>query len=281
MRTVPVVAAAYVASMLTGPIRSAVVSAVLSEATVLSCPGPGPGPATVVLLGPGATAVPLGVRSVRPLPVTPVGTPAQVGDGSVLLAGTAFRLARTWSSRVPAIEPSADRLARLTDLARRAPLGLDPGRLPDLAAALRSDDHQAMVDSVRGLVGLGTGSTPAGDDVLAGTMVALHARGPAGRAARLASAIDPARTTPYSAALLAAAGAGHAAGEMLAVLRWLHRPAPGDQPARGDQPAQGGDPVARLLAVGHTSGADLTAGLLLGLGVRHVGPRPMRIEELV
>ncbi len=284
MRRVPVAAAAHVAPVLAGSARPAVVGAVFSVAIVLDCTQPvlggtGSGGATVVLLAPRAAAVPLGVRSTEPLPPTHIGAPAQVGDGGLTLAGTTFRLVRTWSSRVPTIDPGPDRLAELTQPARAAALGLDSARLRELAGAIRGDDRTRLLDTVRSLVGLGSGSTPAGDDVLAGLLVGLHARGRADLVAGVSAGIDPSRTTRYSAALLAAAAAGHAALEALAVLHRLHRPAhPGRIYTGGPKahvPTYTGpqkmitehDPVRTLLALGHTSGADLTAGLLLGLAV--------------
>ncbi len=289
MRMIPVASAAYVAPVLAGPGRAVVVSAVFSGAVVLDVKdGEHSAGTTVVLLDPRATAVPLGVRGTAPLPMVPVGAQGRVGDGGVDLAGTAFRLARTWSSSVPVIDPAADRLAELTGRARQSPLGLDHRRLANLAGALRDNDQKGVADGVRSLVGLGIGSTPAGDDVLAGLMVALHVRGRADLAASVSAAIDPTRTTSYSAALLVAAAAGHAALEALAVLRWLHRPTAADPAPEHADPLKinasgrsaqfsshsgphtmimGSHPIDRLLAVGHTSGADLTAGLLLGLRV--------------
>ena len=291
MRSVPVAAADYVVPVLAGPTRSAVVSAVFSEAIVVS--GVGPGADTLVLTGPRAIATPLGVRSLESLPMTPIGSPARVGGGELVVAGTTFLLGRTWSSRVPAIDPSEDRLAELAERARPAPIGLDRDCLQELAAALWADRHPGLVLAVQNLVGLGAGSTPAGDDVLAGLMVALYTRRRTELAVRVAEAIDVTRTSPYSAALLAAAGAGHAALEALAALRWLHGPTPADlctinvsgpevhSSPSGPQMITDPHPVDRLLGVGHTSGADLTAGLLLGLGLDRAQVDPARIEATV
>ena len=124
-----------------------------------------------------------------------------------------------------------------------------------------------LVDvSAAGLIGLGPGLTPSGDDFLAGLMVAMMSGGAdaaaslAGRQASVlgnsVASLAPDRTTSLSATLLthAAEGAGSEAAHLLlaAILG-----------ARG-QPDPGG--AARSLAGGgHTSGWDTLAGLLLGI----------------
>jgi hypothetical protein len=108
---------------------------------------------------------------------------------------------------------------------------------------------------VLGLLGLGPGLTPAGDDLLAGLLVGLSAR-PDLRDP-LAAATQrhaPARTTWLSAELLRLAAAGLAAPAVVAVADALA--------GHGDDDTL---PLAlpALLAVGHTSGAALARGLLL------------------
>lgn len=266
----PVAAADFIAPVLRGAPRGGRVAAVFSGALIIDCPATTDRPAAVLaLLAARASAVPVGVRSTEPLPAASVGASVQVGAGGLALSGTSYLVSRTWPSAVPRIDPDPRRLARLADRSDRAALGLDRAWVAALGAALESapaaageadQGDEALLGAVRALVGRGAGSTPAGDDVLAGTMVGLHALGRADLAHRLGGMVDQSRTTPYSAALLAGAADGHAMIEALAVLRWLHRTAPGD----GDAPAE------RLLAVGHTSGADLTAGLLVGLGGEHL-----------
>jgi len=103
------------------------------------------------------------------------------------------------------------------------------------------------------LVGRGEGLTPAGDDVLAGALVAGHATGhpllPAWRRATRA-ALATRRTTAVSVGMLHSALAGWAAPELAGALTALC----GDGDAR---PA-----VDRLLAVGHSSGRHLLDGVL-------------------
>ncbi|MCP9971657.1 DUF2877 domain-containing protein [Actinomadura madurae] len=112
-------------------------------------------------------------------------------------------------------------------------------------------------------MGLGPGLTPSGDDILCGLLVALRLVGEAvrhgGTAVRLADWLGAAvtadagtRTTALAATLLHCAAGGHAGAEVTAVLRCV----------AGHEPASAA--VRRLLAVGHTSGADLAHGVLTG-----------------
>ncbi|HYF63636.1 MAG TPA: DUF2877 domain-containing protein [Herpetosiphonaceae bacterium] len=115
--------------------------------------------------------------------------------------------------------------------------------LPDPAAA-------------RGLVGLGPGLTPAGDDLLAGMLLALYyARHPALPA--LAAALDRPATTRLGAALIGWALHGRAAEHTLVSLRALFSQ-PFEQASRHLPPA---------LARGATSGADTLAGIAIGLRI--------------
>jgi len=198
------------------------------------------------------------------------GAAASIGGGGVRAGNLDVRAARWWRTPPP---PIVDRgvlarqitqLDRLLDLA--APMGqLDP-QLTDLGAACAAYDADAATRVARQLVGRGPGLTPAGDDVLAGLLVALHRlvagpqlRLPATgqladlRAALAAVAVQAAgRTTSLSATLLRWAAGGVAAGAVIEVADALA--------GRGAlEPATG-----RLLAVGHTSGRDTASGLLLG-----------------
>ena len=120
--------------------------------------------------------------------------------------------------------------------------------------------------AVGDLVGRGLGLTPGGDDVIAGALCGLRAAGATGlvgavAAAALTDVTD--RTTLLSADLIRLAGDGDACVEVLRVLRAVHLAL--DRLERGDC-ALGGA-LDRLLAVGHTSGADLATGLAVGLRV--------------
>jgi hypothetical protein len=115
------------------------------------------------------------------------------------------------------------------------------------------------------LIGLGPGLTPAGDDLVGGALVALHALGRRACAARVAAwALRRSRrTNRISRAHLAcaAAGAGGAAlhdfvNALLAGKRNVARE------------------LAALDAIGHTSGWDAAAGVLLALEALRPGRIP-------
>jgi hypothetical protein len=103
------------------------------------------------------------------------------------------------------------------------------------------------------LIGLGPGLTPSGDDFLGGALVALHAFGEPPAAGCLAAWLRPRldRTHPISAAHLAAACEG-IGGEALHAC--IHAIAAGDHPRA---------PIERVAAIGHTSGWDALAGVLV------------------
>jgi hypothetical protein len=108
---------------------------------------------------------------------------------------------------------------------------------------------------VLGLLGLGPGLTPAGDDLLAGLLVGLAARpdlrDPLAAAIRRQAS---ASTTWFSAELLRLAAAGLAAPAVVAVADALAGHGDDDALPRA---------LPALLAVGHTSGPALARGLLL------------------
>lgn len=119
------------------------------------------------------------------------------------------------------------------------------------------------LDAARGLVGLGLGSTPSGDDVVAAAAATLaslvRGRSPlAPWAVGALAALDPvlgaveASTTPLSAELLALAARGHMLPRLRAVLA-----------AAGHGDA--GKAVDALVAVGHSSGYFLATGAALAL----------------
>jgi hypothetical protein len=103
------------------------------------------------------------------------------------------------------------------------------------------------------LVGRGPGLTPSGDDLVAGALVAAHAtddpRFGTWRAETL-QALATARTTAVSHALLHHACEGYATPELAGFLRSVC----------GTHEVPGA--AARLLAVGHSSGAALMLGVL-------------------
>jgi uncharacterized protein DUF2877 len=120
---------------------------------------------------------------------------------------------------------------------------------------LRSGGVDAVVAAAAKLVGLGEGSTPAGDDYLVGVLHALALNG-GGRAENLLLdalvSVGEGRTTTASASWLAAAARGEASPVWRALL---------------DALAAGGDVATRravgaVRGTGHTSGAFSLRGFL-------------------
>lgn len=140
----------------------------------------------------------------------------------------------------PVVAAAATAHRRLTDWLRRAGCGVD-GPPPS--------------ESVCGLLGLGPGLTPSGDDYLGGMMIALHAFGYHQAVEQLYAIIEleaPRRTNRISTAHLAAAREGSGAAPLHDVLDRLA--AATDTPLSSLAPA-----VDRI---GHTSGWDALTGLL-------------------
>jgi hypothetical protein len=127
-------------------------------------------------------------------------------------------------------------------LARQSALLAEPLRARWEEASARHD----LASVGRLLGGLGPGLTPSGDDALAGIFLATRLRGPETERhlVDLATRVD---THEISRAFLTWAARGHS-------IEPVHRLLAGD-----------GSAAADLLAVGHTSGADLALGLQWGL----------------
>jgi hypothetical protein len=215
----------------------------------------------------------------RPLAAFRVHQRGHLGAGGLEIAGRDVRVTRWFDPvpRLPAHAGPADHLAVAARLAAaRRHLVAATGPVPEpltagataVAHALATGDADAAVVAARRLVGLGPGLTPAGDDVLAGLLAAalafdraFHGAGgsPLTGVTRTAGdaiarhATDA--TTAVSAALLVHAARGEVAAPAGAVLRALA--------GRGDRRRA----LERLLAVGSTSGRDLSAGILAGVAL--------------
>ena len=112
-------------------------------------------------------------------------------------------------------------------------------------------------DAVQGLIGLGPGLTPSGDDFLVGALALLDCVGERDAHAALARAIIaalPGSTSPLSACFLRAAAAAHV-GET------LHRAV--SSVIAGDVDAA----IAAVETIGHSSGWDMMAGITATLRV--------------
>ena len=132
-----------------------------------------------------------------------------------------------------------------------------------LLRATRSRQTDHAVAAIGRLIGRGPGLTPTGDDLLVGFLAGLRvaAGSRAGRLAfldRLGGAVigAAARTNEISQTFLRHAVAGCVAEPLAMLARHIGAAAPPEEVERA---------TARLLGFGHTSGADATLGLLLGL----------------
>ncbi|HET6627004.1 MAG TPA: DUF2877 domain-containing protein [Nocardioidaceae bacterium] len=177
-------------------------------------------------------------------------TGARVGGGGLRAGGTTWRVRRWWQPPRPCglPRPSAGDAARCTR---------DLGSLPGVPLPPPSYDGL----SPRDLLGAGPGLTPAGDDVLAGALVAAHATDDPRLATwrrALRPRLDEGRTTAVSRAMLHRALEGYATPQLarfvtaLCLAHDLTRP------------------WTDLLAVGHTSGGALLTGVLHTLSTHHL-----------
>jgi Protein of unknown function (DUF2877) len=126
------------------------------------------------------------------------------------------------------------------------------------------DGHAPVMaghEPVQGLIGLGPGLTPSGDDFLVGALALLAAIGARHAHAALAGAIKqalPGATAPLSACFLRAAAAGHV-GEN------LHRAVSALMSGEVDAV------VGTIANIGHSSGWDMMAGIAIALRVAATG----------
>lgn len=224
----PVVASEAIADVLVGPSRPA-------EVIHRS------GPAVYLRLRDGRIIVAETAGGIG-LPISMTVQEQSDGDVGTTVAVGGRAPARWWSPRAPRIIPDPVRLRLLDERLSDLPSS------PDLLEVPLHDLDPAVDPAA--LVGLGPGLTPAGDDLLAGMLVTLHALGRCRTAASIADRIDLDRTTPISAALLAQATSGRAARPLLELLRSL------------TGASSTGDALDGLLAVGATSGRWLATGAL-------------------
>ena len=174
----------------------------------------------------------------------------------------------------------AHRLASLaeqlaTAAARAAGAATDPAGPAGPSLTLRSaavlraalSGSGDVVDArVRELVGAGAGLTPSGDDALCAVLLVLRGVGADGAHALVRAAVSAAarRTTSLSASLLHAAAEGYAVPAVADLVRAV----------LGDDPAAAGPALAAVLAIGHSSGRDLVAGIAGALHVLAAPPAP-------
>ena len=185
------------------------------------------------------------------------GDTVTVGRSGIRLPGLHVRVVREWRpARVPAVSRPAgpDRLSELADLLS---LHVSTPELIDQATAVcraaRSGDEAEVRRGARQLLGAGQGLTPSGDDVLCAVLLVLCGGGDPQPIALLGNAVEDlwTRTTSLSASLLDAARKGYAVPEVVALIECA---------TRGDL-VGAGRALAPTLAIGHSSGRDLVAGL--------------------
>jgi hypothetical protein len=152
---------------------------------------------------------------------------------------------------LPMPEMGSDLGARLLRHARE-PAG-------KLVHGLRSRDEDLIREGAAGLAGLGNGLTPAGDDWIMGSLLGAYIHldeGNASRAAAAAMDVIGNRTTALSTAMLRAAARGECSAPWHELLQAMQRA----------EPRAIGASVERVVARGHTSGADALAGFAAVLG---------------
>src|SRR4051795_62170 len=267
---VPASASTGVAELLRGPVRSARVLMSVPAAVYLHVANDRGGDVVGVLTS-DAARLPLGCvlfrpSNGRPLVALPSGAPAEVGGGRIVVGDLAVSAAAWWDPRPrlppsrPALLPEGVRQLRNALYGEGVPhsaftlpgLPTGPGGpLAALRGAVRRADLDAALRTAVRLVGLGPGLTPAGDDVMAGTMAGLVLLGhpAAERFATGVYSLAGGRTTPLSRARRRHPPARPVSGEYAAVLPGLV----GERPLA---PA-----IAGLLATGSTSGRAMALGL--------------------
>lgn len=241
------------------------------------------GRAVLPVLRPEAIQLPIGVRigPAGPWPVEP-GDPVRVDATGITFGSWLITPARAWRpprvTPVPGLAPSAALEALATAWPGAAELGTwaDAASAAGETPALRLDPtmpssarrglHAAAMRVAAGverpasLVGLGPGLTPSGDDAVAGALLGLRLVRRTSRVGALAAALAPAlaATTDLSGSLLLAAAQGYAAPPVVELLTALSAGAPAPVLRRR---------VAAVLAIGHSSGADLLTGVHAALAV--------------
>ena len=255
LRSLNILAAPPAAARVLGVTPAAVYLYLEDDGTTARRPEPGVPDAhsrrVIPLLTDSAVLLPSGIRVGRlswPSRLT-AGDPATIGENRILLPGLGLHMVRTWRpSRVHVGVPRP-----MPDLIGSVDPGLRQAAATLVTTALSGADPEVLV---RALLGRGRGLTPTGDDVLCGVLLALRAAAPAEPAAdslRMHIARRWAATTSLSALLLRDASDGYAVPELAHLVDHLYGAATGPPPV---------GLLARVLNIGHTSGADLLAGVL-------------------
>jgi hypothetical protein len=272
LRSAPVAGDVALRPLIGGPVLRARVVAATPAAAYAAAQGQ-----LLGILTPAASRVPCGLLPAVGAPelvgVLRPGDEVVVGSGAVVAGGVRLVPSRWWDSLVPHIAVSSD-------CAGPPGPALDlPGLPPEVDAGARALEHAlacpgaqglqgAIEHAVSRLVGLGPGLTPAGDDVLAGALVAVCAARAHVLIGRLTAAVRPvrSRTTVVSAAFLDHAASGRAVPELGRFVAACAR-------GRAD-----GRVVQDLVGVGASSGAALARGAQIGLRAVAAATPPTRLE---
>jgi len=185
--------------------------------------------------------------------------------GPIVLDRVAADAARTaWrglASALAALGTPAGFGARLAGAPLAFPLDGAAAAADALADACARDDARAATDAARALLGLGGGLTPSGDDFVGAALFARRALGDGGsvdaRVWRRAAdtVLEPAHTGRRVVVARAEVDDGLVERLRLDILA-----------AIDVQRADARDAARRLVALGHSSGWDMLAGLGAGLG---------------
>lgn len=193
-----------------------------------------------------------------------VGGRATVRDGVLRVYGAGVVLQvhlgalQVVPCRVPYLDvvQRGDLLCKLEGLSLEGRLGLPADETLERVARVLSegaDTDELRQASISYLLGRGLGLTPSGDDVLVGYGIGLLMGGVGNEFCEAIAGEDLERTTDVSAAYLRATSEGYANQEFIELASGLKNG------------ALVGGTIRRLLAVGHTSGADGLWGLELAL----------------
>ena len=236
----PAAAAIPLRGLLTGPARPAVLRGVFRTALYVDVDGEVVAVVTADALRLPCALVLAAHSSSTPFAGIRRGGTATVGDGAVFAGDQRFVVRRWWHPRrARTVHPGPGLATRSGALAALLP----PPPFP------RNGDGLAPA----GLVGLGPGLTPAGDDFLAALLLTLTAAPSAARQldriATTTASLLP-RTTALSATLIRHAAAGRGIPQVLDLVDAVT--------GAGDLEAA----ALRLLGVGHSSGPALAHGVL-------------------
>lgn len=235
--------------LLTGPVRPAKLLAVVTDAVHLQV-----GSTLVVVCGPSAVRLPGSVTLAAPLSTIldlDVLDPATVGAGHLVLGRRALSVRRWMAAPRP-------RLRNVAAAVRRARTVDVPAAPALLEQALRGETD--VNTTIAGMIGLGPGLTPAGDDIVAGALLTLTAANdPRQRAVGAATHDQLHRTTAVSRALLQAAAQGRCIPQAARFIAALD----GREELNSARNA--------LIDVGHSSGEAVVTGIVAALTTR--GPK--------